>query len=124
MKELVIVFLGSGLGGALRYGFGRVVGRFYQAQFPLSTFLINILACFILGLCVGYIGHRANFSPTLKLFLTVGFCGGFSTFSTFSTEMLMLFLKGNGTMSVLYLVGSVALGLLATYVGFLFAEHL
>ena len=117
MKELIAVFIGSGLGGISRFGLGKWMNSWYDHHFPLATFVVNVLACFILGLVIGLADHKLLLTPTARLFLTIGFCGGFSTFSTFSSETLTLLQQGHNNSLLLYTVGSILLCVLATFGG-------
>lgn len=124
MKELLVVFIGSGLGGLSRFGLGKWVDSWHDNHFPFGTFVVNVAACFILGFVIGLADHRQILSPTAKLFLTVGFCGGFSTFSTFSSETLTLFQQGHHTSLVIYILGSILLCVTATFGGLFIAERI
>jgi CrcB protein len=117
MKIFLIVFAGGGLGSALRYFMGRWMTSFYAPTFPLATLVINVSACFILGLVIGVADDKQVFSTSSRLFWAIGFCGGFSTFSTFSQETLTLFQAGHQGSSVVYVMASVVLCLVATLAG-------
>ena len=117
MKEVGLIFVGGGLGSVVRFLLGRWVTTWHQLNFPLGTLVVNVVACFVLGLVVGLIDHRQAFSPEARVFWAVGFCGGFSTFSTFSYETLLLFQQPNLLSGMLYIVMSVALCIGATMVG-------
>ncbi len=117
MKALLAVFLGGGLGSLARYGLGRWVASLHAHHFPLSTLVVNITACFVLGLIVGLADHRQMLSPTARLFWAMGFCGGFSTFSTFSHESLTLYQDGHLGAMLVYIGGSVLLCLAASVAG-------
>lgn len=114
MKDLILVFVGSGLGGITRFLIGKKILVNY---FPLSTLVANVLACFILGLTIGLAQHRQLISADARLFMTVGFCGGFSTFSTFSNDTLQLLQAGNYTLAVANILLSVVLSIGATFGG-------
>ncbi len=116
MKNFLLVFLGGGLGSAVRYGIARYIAL-YAWSFPLATLLANIAACFILGVIVGLADGRQLMTAQTRLFWAVGFCGGFSTFSTFSHETLQLITTGSQWSSALYVVGSVVLCLMAVFTG-------
>lgn len=124
MKELIAVFIGSGLGGLTRFGLSKWVDSSHNNYFPFGTFIVNILACFALGFIIGFSDHRQILSPATKLFFTVGFCGGFSTFSTFSIETLKLFQQGNYVSLTLYILGSILLCVAATFGGFYLGSRL
>ena len=124
MKELLAVFIGSGLGGLSRFLLGKSIDGLHDHHFPTGTFVVNVLACFILGFVIGLADHKQILSPTARLFLAVGFCGGFSTFSTFSSETLTLFQQGHNTSLLLYILGSVLICVTATFGGLLIAERI
>jgi len=124
MKDVIVVFIGSGLGGLSRFGLGKWITSLHNHHFPFGTFLVNFLACLVLGFVIGLADHKQILSPTARLFLAVGFCGGFSTFSTFSRETLTLFQQGHNTSLILYTLGSVLLCVIATFGGLLIAEKI
>jgi fluoride exporter len=88
-----LVFVGGGIGSILRFGISEWL-KPYATTFPLATFVANILSCFLLGIAVGLCSTQ-NISPQQKLLIVTGICGGFSTFSTFANENIILFQTGN-----------------------------
>ena len=121
---MVAVFIGGGLGSLAGYGLARWLNVAGGLTFPVGTFLANLLACFIMGLILGLAAQRMDFSPVMRLFWAVGFCGGFSTFSSFSYENLLLVQNGqNGTM-LLYLALSLVLCVSAVFAGQILAAKL
>lgn len=117
LKSFVFIFIGGGLGSVFRFGLGKWIGTLHSTQFPFGTLIVNILACFSLGLIIGLADHKQLFSPTTRLFWAAGFCGGFSTFSTFSMETLELIQSGLTVQVLLYIVLSLVLCLAATFGG-------
>lgn len=114
---LLIVGLGGGLGSIARYVSQRAVAMYLPVSFPYGTFFINILGSFLIGIIFG-ISEKSNIlSPEIRLFLTVGFCGGFTTFSTFSLDSLWLIRDAQYLNFGLYATLSVILGLAATFAG-------
>jgi CrcB protein len=109
MKHLLLIFAGGGLGSVMRFLFGKWVNGLHAINFPFGTLAVNVVACFILGLVVGLSDYKQLLSPDSKIFWTVGFCGGFSTFSTFSLEASQLFQQQMTASGVMYMVGSVVL---------------
>ena len=124
LKELIYIFIGSGLGGLTRFGLGKWINNFLSTNFPFGTFIVNILACLVLGFVVGLADNRQIISPQTKLFWVVGFCGGFSTFSTFSNETLNLLQSGYHMTNIIYILTSVILCLTFTYFGLLIANKI
>lgn len=117
MKELICVFLGGGTGSVLRYCVQELLHeRIVPYSFPWATFAVNIAGSFLIGLFYA-LSARFNLSADVRLLLTAGLCGGFTTFSTFSNDGLTL-LKGEfyGTFMV-YTLASISLGLLAVLAG-------
>lgn len=112
---LAAVFVGGGVGAACRYGLGRFVGERYDGAFPLGTFLINVSGCFLLGLLASAPAARAAALPLALL--GTGFLGGYTTFSTYALEGLLLYLDGSRRLALLSLLGSVAVGLAAAALG-------
>jgi fluoride exporter len=89
------VFVGGGIGAAVRYWLSGSVYRFVGPDFPYGTLLVNVIGCFLIGFLMACFEERFTVQPTLRVFLTIGILGGFTTFSTFSYETLMLLESGN-----------------------------
>lgn len=113
IKQVLLVGAGGAVGSILRFLISEVTGRFYVQSFPLATFIINILGCFIIGVLISAIPVNSN----LKLTLIVGFCGGFTTFSTFARESLELVNQQQSGLALLYVVASCLLGICAVWLG-------
>lgn len=124
MKDFFYVFMGGGLGSICRYGLGRLLVLSPVAAFPVATLVINILASLLLGTFLGYLNSKAISNPGLQLLVAVGFCGGFSTFSTFSYETLNLLRHGQMSLALGNILLSVILCLAATFLGFYLARVL
>ena len=124
MKELLLVFLGGGLGSTVRFSLGRWVNALHNHHFPWGTLVVNVVACLILGFVIGLADHKQLISASSRLFWTVGFCGGFSTFSTFSNETLYLIQAGFTISLILYISLSLLLCVAAIFGGLYLGEHL
>ena len=115
IKNLLLVALGSAVGGALRYVVSLMM-RWNGNGFPWATFAVNLVGCLVIGLLAGFLSRHS--SENLSLLLVTGLCGGFTTFSTFSRESLALIQQGQWCTVVLYVAGSVVLGVLLTFMGY------
>lgn len=115
----IILLIGAGgfLGSVARYLLSRYVQQTVLSSFPFGTFWVNILGCFLIGLFYGLSERNGLMSDDLRLFLTVGFCGGFTTFSTFANESLGLLRDESFLYFAAYASLSVFLGLVAVYLG-------
>ena len=114
MKALIYVFIGGGVGSIFRFMISNYAHKLPMAGcFPLGTLLANVLGCF----CIGIFSSLFKENEYLKYLLVTGFCGGFTTFSTFSMENITLWQSGQYGILVLYLTLSIALGLSAVYLG-------
>lgn len=117
MKELICLFLGGGTGTVLRYYVQELLHeRIVPYSFPWATFTVNIAGSFLIGLFYA-LSARFNLPAEIRLLLTAGFCGGFTTFSTFSNDGLTLIKGGFCGMFLLYTLLSITLGILATLAG-------
>ncbi len=117
LKTLLYIGTGSFIGGIARYLTARAVQNSIASAFPYGTMVVNILGCLLIGLIFG-ISERTNLiNDEWRIFLTVGFCGGFTTFSTFANENMNLLRDGNFFHFALYTGLSVFLGLIAVFFG-------
>lgn len=117
LRNFVLVGAGGMAGALARYGFAIAVDRWWLGSFPMATFLINVSGSFFFGLVIALGLERAAIGPDLRLALTTGFLGAFTTFSTFEFETNRLIVAGSWTMAIFYVAASVLAGLLAIQLG-------
>lgn len=115
-RAIIYIFLGGGLGSVLRFLVSNYTEKLMNIrEFPFGTFTVNIIGCFLIGLLSAYFLKVDNY---LKFLLITGFCGGFTTFSTFSAENFSLWQNGSYFTLILYVLASVTIGLFAVFAGF------
>ena len=117
LKTLLIIGSGSFIGGVARYLTSRMVQNSFASSFPFGTMVVNLLGCFLIGLIFGFSERTSLINDEWKIFLTVGFCGGFTTFSAFANENVVLLRDGNFFYFTVYTGLSVFLGLAAVFLG-------
>jgi CrcB protein len=119
MQSIFLVFLGAGFGGTLRHGVNLAAMRYSAAGFPWGTLCINVAGSFVMGLFAAWFTLRSGSSAPqpLRLFLMTGVLGGFTTFSAFSLETIVLWERGQAADAALYVVGSVGLSLAGLVAG-------
>ena len=115
MLSYLYIFIGGGLGAVSRFGIGNVIHRYTGDGFPFGTLAANVLSCIVMGLVLYLSIGTKWLTDDLKLLLIVGFCGGFSTFSTFSIETLDLFRSGHTIMGILNILLSVIICIAILY---------
>ena len=122
MMEILSVAVGGALGAVCRYLLGNFISRMSGSALPWGTFAINIIGCFCMGLLMTLIVERGLLPSVWRLFLCVGLLGGFTTFSSFSLEVLKLFESGRLNEAFAYLLCSILGGVLAVWGGFALAR--
>jgi len=123
MKHLLLVFIGGGTGSIVRYLFGKMLNNTFT-NFPLGTFAANILGSLCIGLILGYSLKNNNLSQEYILLLATGFCGGFTTFSSFAYENHVFLKSGDFVSFLLYATATFAIGLSAVFGGIYLAKLL
>ena len=116
MKQFLLVFLGGGLGSALRFLVAKSFNGYFQ-HFYLGTFLVNVIGCLLIGIILGLSAKNSFLTENHTLLLATGFCGCFTTFSTFALESNILLKESSLLQTSLYMGLSVAIGILAISLG-------
>jgi fluoride exporter len=117
IKDILLVGAGGGIGSIARYLCSKWISGLYLAAFPAGTFIVNIAGCFLIGLFFGLTIKSTGFTNDWRLLLMTGLCGGFTTFSAFTLESIGLIKQDKIGLFLLYMTGSVVLGLSATLIG-------
>ncbi len=117
MQAYLIVFLGAGIGGALRHGVNIAALRLFGGEFPFGTLAVNIIGSLCMGLLAGIFALKADPGLNLRLFLITGVLGGFTTFSAFSLDAALLYERGQLTLAALYIAVSVGAALGGLFAG-------
>lgn len=117
IKNLLLIALGGGLGSVLRYLANINIGKICPFKLYYATFLVNIIGCLFIGLFIGYLQKNNTNNESIKLLLITGFCGGFTTFSTFGLENFNLLQSQNYITSLLYIAASIIIGIAFVGVG-------
>jgi len=112
IRNLLLVALGGAVGSVGRY----LVSKWLESGLPWGTLTVNVIGCLLIGLLTGLV-TKGTLTPEMKLFLVTGFCGGFTTFSTFANESFSMMKAGDALLTALYIGGSVAIGIFAVYIG-------
>jgi len=120
-RYLIYVLVGSSIGGAARYLSQEFVQKNFPSFIPLSTLSVNIVGSFIIGIIYA-LAERSKISAEVRIFIATGFCGGFTTFSSFAFENVKLLQDGEYFNTALYVVLSLVIGFIAVYLGILFTK--
>jgi fluoride exporter len=122
MINYLLVSLGAAIGGGMRYWVSNLVHKFLPSSFPYGTLTVNILGSFILGLLIFRFDERELLNQHLKIMLTVGFCGGFTTFSTFSYETVSLFRDSQIGLGFLNIFLNITVCIIGVYAAYLISK--
>jgi CrcB protein len=117
IRNIVLVGLGGGIGSIFRYLTSVIVNKYFIYIFPLATFTTNFLGCLLIGLLLGYFDRQQLINLDAKFLFVTGFCGGYTTFSTFAFENISLFQSNNSAVAFAYLAASILCGLFAVWLG-------
>lgn len=124
MQKYLLIAAGGALGAVARYWVGATVGGRMGLRFPYGTLAVNFTACLIIGFSLTWLGEHVELNPAWRYFIPIGFIGAYSTFSTYEWETLDMVRSGAFALAGLYAIGSLALGLAATWCGAMLAEAL
>jgi fluoride exporter len=119
----VLVFLGGGLGAALRHGVNVGTARWLGTHFPYGTLTVNVTGSLIMGLLVAYLAFKGDHSQHWRLFIATGVLGGYTTFSAFSLDVAVLYERGEIGLAFGYVLASVVLSILALFAGLWLVRH-
>lgn len=119
MTSYLLVFLGAGIGGALRHGVNLGCARLCGISFPWGTLTVNVVGSFVMGLLAGWLAFKSgeSWSQHLRLFLTTGILGGFTTFSSFSLDAILIWERGEAGLALVYILASFVLALTGLALG-------
>jgi len=124
LQKYLLIAVGGGLGSVVRYWVGSTIAGRMGSRFPLGTFVINLTACLIIGFSLTYLSERVELNPAWRYLVPVGFIGAYSTFSTYEWETFSTLRSGAFVMAAVYAVGSLVMGLAATWLGAVLAESI
>ncbi|MEM0541858.1 fluoride efflux transporter CrcB [Flavobacterium sp. j3] len=122
LKTILFIAIGGAIGSVLRFLTTVLVSKFYSNHFPLATFMVNVIGCFLIGILMGFLTKNALDNSNLKYFLVTGFCGGFTTFSAFGIENVTLLQNNNTILAFAYMAVSILLSLFAVWLGLFVAK--
>lgn len=120
----LVVFVGGGIGAALRHGVNVATARLFGSSFPYGTLTVNVIGCLMMGLLAGYFAFKGDVSQHWRLFLTTGILGGFTTFSAFSLDVAVLYERGEIGLAATYVLASAVVSLIAVFAGLALMRNL
>ena len=124
MTGFLLVFIGGGFGAALRHGVNLLSARLLGTGFPYATLIENVSGSLVMGVLAGYFAFKGDASQPMRLFLATGVLGGYTTFSAFSLDTVLLWERGEVALAALYVIGSVALSIGGLVAGIALVRHL
>lgn len=124
MLNFLVIFIGGGIGASLRHSLSLLTHKYLGINYPYGTFFVNIIGCLFLGFITALVFNKIITDQNLKLFLTTGIAGGFTTFSTFGYESLTLLKQGHILLALIYIISSIVLGILAVFFGSYLAKFI
>ncbi len=117
MQTYVIIFLGAGFGGTLRHWVNQISAQLFGVGFPFGTLIVNVLGSLLMGIVISIFAFKGEFLQHSRLFLTTGVLGGFTTFSAYSLDVVMLYERGENMLALGYALASVTLSVGAVLAG-------
>ena len=120
----LLVFIGGGVGASLRHAVNVLCARALGTAFPWGTFIINITGSTVMGMIVGYLAFKGEASQAWRLFLMTGILGGYTTFSAFSLDAVLLYERGQIGLALFYVLGSVVFSILGLFAGLALVRYL